>query len=233
MENAKKSKRFWHLNIHYFDAVNLNYKRLKVVHWRTIFFTLIICGSLFFAGWICANMNVDVKTAKYDEEQKVMIIKTGDKFSEEKLILFLKELNFKWPEIAYSQIRMETGLYNSPICIENLNYFGMKDARGPSGRINTQTGNKSGHAVYQNWRMSVIDYAIYWSTYLSSLKTEEECYNYIESSYSETKGYVEKFRGFEHEYFEKLSKIKAKSSYDIFSLKDEHSVQDGNKIVKK
>jgi predicted patatin/cPLA2 family phospholipase len=64
--------------------------------------------------------------------------------------------------------------------------------------------------------MSVIDYALFWSTYLSDLKTKEEYYQYIEKHYSQTPGYSLRVMNLEKEYFEKLKNIKAKNSYDIF-----------------
>ena len=197
----------------YYDVKELQYKRMN--GW--LFLVLIIFSTITFSlGWLAAEKNEIARIKKFEDEEKLVIIKNGDKFSEEKLILFINELNFKWPEVVYAQAILESGSkFNSDINIENNNYFGMKMA---NIRVHTQLAENLDHAVFLNWRMSVIDYALFWSTYLSDLKTKEEYYQYIEKHYSKTPGYSLRVMNAEKEYFQKLSKIKAKNSYDIFDF---------------
>jgi hypothetical protein len=196
---------------YYYDHETLNFKRLD--GW--FFFIIILVFSFSFSiGWIFSSKNEVRKRDQYNEEAKVMIIKNGDKFNENKLILFIKELNFRFPELVYAQSVLESGAdFDSKINIENNNYFGMKDA---NKRINIQFGTQNDHAYYFSWRNSVIDYALFAATYLSDFKSKEEYYQYIERNYSETPGYIERVKFLEKQYFDKLSKLEGKNSYDLF-----------------
>lgn len=211
----------------YYDKKDLSYKRMN--GWLIVVIFL-FSFSTFFLGWKLSEKNELSNMKKFEEEEKLVIVKNGDKFSEEKLILFINELNFKWPEVVYAQAVLESGSnFDSDINLENNNYFGMKLA---SVRLNTQIGENRDHAVFNNWRMSVIDYSLYWASYLSDLKTKEEYYQYIEKHYSETPGYSFRVMDLEKQYFEKLSKIKAKDSYSVFesdSLSSKNTVKKINK----
>ncbi len=203
----------------YFSSEELTYKRMN--GWLLLVI-LLFSSATFFIGWKITEKHELENIKNYEAEERLVIIKNGDKFSEDKLILFIKELNFKWPEIVYSQAKIESGEnFNSEVNIQNNNYFGMKKA---NVRINTQTGENLEHAVYMNWRMSVLDYSLYCATYLHDFKTKSEYYNYIEKMYSTTPGYVNKVMALEKEYFEKLNKITAKNSYDIFEQDTTDSV---------
>lgn len=212
----------------YYDKKELTYKRMN--GWLMM---VIIIFSLatFYLGWKLGEKNEISNLKKIEEEEKLVIVKNGDKFSEEKLILFINELNFKWPEVVYAQAVLESGSeFDSDINLENNNYFGMKIAKV---RLNTQTGENLDHAVFDNWRMSVIDYALFWASYLSDLKTKEEYYQYIEKHYSETPGYYLRVQNLEKQYFEKLKNIKAKNSYSIFESDSTSNSIKKNKFVKK
>lgn len=124
----------------------------------------------------------------YEPEVVVVNIKdTTYNFSEDKLVDLLKDLNVKFPHIVLAQAKIESGNYTSKVFNENNNLFGMKEARI---RIHTAQGTQYNHAYYQNWRESVYDYAFYQCRYLSSLKTEDEYYHYLDKSYAEAENYV-------------------------------------------
>ena len=50
------------------------------------------------------------------------------------------------------------------------------------------------HAYYKNWIESLDDYALYSSTYLYSLKTESDYYEYLSQNYAEDSQYVVKLK---------------------------------------
>lgn len=211
----------------YYDRKTLNYKRLD--GWFIVIM-ISFCSVSFTAGWIFSSKNEIKKRNQYNEEEKLMFIKRGDNFSEEKMILFIKELNFRFPELVYAQGVLESGAdFDSDLNIENNNYFGMKDA---NKRINIQSGTQNDYAYYTNWRNSVIDFALFAATYLREFETKEENYQYIERHYSETPGYIERVKKLEQQYFDKLSKIEAKSSYDILDLNNNDSLRFKKKKVK-
>lgn len=78
-------------------------------------------------------------------------------------------------------------------------------------RPNTQIGEQYDHALFENWKMSAIDYAL-WQCYtgVAKLKTEEQYFNYLDGRYAEGPNYVNKVKqirtNFQHylEYYENL-----------------------------
>lgn len=211
----------------YFNSQELTYKRMNGWLFVILFF---VFGLAFYIGWIFSAKSEIERVKKYEAEERLVIVKNGDRFSETKLILFLKELNFKWPEIAYAQACIESGTdFNSDVNFQNNNYFGMKVA---TVRVNTQTGENLEHATYSNWRMSVLDYSLYFATYLSDFKTKAEYYNYLETVYCKTPGYVSRIIELERQYFSKLEKITAKNSYDIFDDESEDIIKNKQAIRK-
>jgi uncharacterized FlgJ-related protein len=78
------------------------------------------------------------------------------------------------------------------VCKENNNYFGMKLA---ACRPNVQTGENLGHATYRNWKMSVIDYALWQSsTGVWKLRDETAYFNYLDQRYAEGANYAIKVK---------------------------------------
>jgi len=112
------------------------------------------------------------------------------KFSEERLIAKLKELNVKYPHIALAQARVESANYTSTIFKENNNLFGMKQARS---RINLAKGTNRSHATYASWEDSVIDYAFWCATYANKCRNEDDFFNLL-SSYAEADYYESALR---------------------------------------
>lgn len=114
----------------------------------------------------------------------------GD-FSEEKFRYFLDKMSVSYPDIVYAQALLETGHFSSSIFVENNNLFGMKKAyRRPT----TCIAVKNGHAQYETWQDSVIDYLIYQRIYLKQVKTEDEYLSYLANYYAEDPLYADKIR---------------------------------------
>ena len=109
---------------------------------------------------------------------------------EEQIEETIYKMNFKFPHIVLAQAKLESSNFNSTIFKENNNLFGMKQART---RPTTATGTQRSHAVYNSWKDSIIDYALYSQTYLSG-KTESEYYAYLSRNYAEDPAYVEKLK---------------------------------------
>jgi flagellum-specific peptidoglycan hydrolase FlgJ len=58
-------------------------------------------------------------------------------------------------------------------------------------RPNVQTGENANHATYRNWKMSVIDYALWQaSTGLWKIKSEEQYFAYLAEHYAESPTYA-------------------------------------------
>jgi uncharacterized FlgJ-related protein len=125
------------------------------------------------------------------QEDKLIVIREYNEFSEEKLIEKITELNFRYPHIILAQAKLESGHFKSTIFLENNNMFGMKEAKL---RANLAKGTNRNHAYYETWQESVIDYALYYSSYLRSIKTEGEYFEYLRQNYAEDPTYVQRLK---------------------------------------
>lgn len=131
------------------------------------------------------------KIQTLSQEEKLIIIREYNDFSEPKLIEKIKQLNFRYPHIILAQAKLESGNFKSTIFLENKNMFGMKEAKL---RANLAKGTNRGHAYYETWQESVIDYALYYSSYLRSIKTEGEYFEYLRQNYAEDPTYVQRLK---------------------------------------
>lgn len=144
--------------------------------------TILLVGYALFSTFLVI---VGAKSERLVLFETIVVSDTTDVFSEEKLIEMLKETNIKFPHIVLAQAMIESG-FNSPIFKENNNLFGMKKAYR---RPHVQIGENRNHASYINWRMSVIDYALYQCYSLSNIKTEEAYLQYLDKYYAEAAYY--------------------------------------------
>jgi len=137
------------------------------------------------------------------------LINTSDseRVSPSQMFEYMEKIGIKYPEIVWSQVALETR-FCSKVSKENNNYFGMKRA---GQRPNTQCGKNLNHAVYKNWKLSVIDYSIWQSTVgLANASSEEEYYSYLRRRYAEDSKYVDKVKTIREEfnlYLEKYDSI--------------------------
>jgi uncharacterized FlgJ-related protein len=124
-------------------------------------------------------------------EEKIIVVREYNGFTEKALTEKIKSLNFKFPYIVLAQSYQETGHYKSTIFRENNNLFGMKQA---VLRTNLAQGTNRGHATYDTWQDSLIDYALYSATYLSDIKTEGEYFEYLRQNYAQDPTYVNRLK---------------------------------------
>lgn len=147
---------------------------------------------LFLSGWTALTM-LSTFLLRYEEvlyERIVNVYLHEPQFSEERLVAKLKQLNVRYPHIALAQARIESGNYRSTIFLENNNLFGMKQAKS---RINLAAGTKRGHAYYEKWEDSVLDYAYWCATYANKCRNEDDFYNLL-STYAEANYYESALR---------------------------------------
>lgn len=173
--------------IYTYDKQKLRYNKVSLM---TKTFTLLF---LLLVIWLISTaMSKTVTETFYvTGETKMLVLEEHNEFSEEKLDAYLKEINIKFPDIVKAQATLETGYFKSEIFLVNHNLFGMKVAKL---RPTTALGENRGHAYYDNWKQSVIDYAFYQSSYLRQAKTEEEYLGYLKISYAEDPNYINKLK---------------------------------------
>ena len=123
--------------------------------------------------------------------EDVLLVNSQNEFTEDKFISMLDEINLPYPHITLAQAKLETGNFTSKIFTENHNSFGQKEAKV---RINLARGTQYGHAYYNNWEESILDYAFWYSTYASKCKSEEEFYQLLDKIYAEDELYSKKLK---------------------------------------
>lgn len=172
------------MNLYKYDSNTLEFKPTTYMPAFLIGFA--IPSVLFLFGLINAP-----EERTLTPEEKVIVINEANKFSEEKLINEIDRLNFRFPHIVLAQAQIESGHFSSTIFNENNNMFGMREA---AVRAHLARGTNRRHAYYDTWKESLYDYALYYSTYLSKLRTEAQYYSYLEQNYAEDPGYVRKVK---------------------------------------
>ena len=168
---------------------DLNMKH--VPYWK-VFIYLVSIISLFCLFSFSYGRIMNLKNlSDYEKEILIVDINGGGDFSQDGLVIMLRDLNVRFPHIVVAQARVETGIYKSKVFRENNNLFGMKQA---TVRVNTAQGTQHNHAYYDTWRESVYDYAFYQTRYLSGAKSEEEYLYVLGQSYAEDPNYIEKLK---------------------------------------
>ena len=163
-----------------FEPTKISNKAVKIVS--------VMLGLVLILGF---TQNPTMEVKNLSQEEKLIVIREYNEFSETKLIEKIKQLNFKFPHIILAQSYQETGHYKSGIFLENNNLFGMKEAQL---RVNLAKGTNRNHAYYDSWQDSVDDYAMFYATYLSDIKTEGEYFEYLKQNYAEDPTYVQRLK---------------------------------------
>jgi uncharacterized FlgJ-related protein len=166
-----------------FDEKRLAFK--KVTTKEFLLFILFFVIVTFLVSVVMATQMY--RTIIVTEEAKVIVMKQYNEFSKEKLKEYVLQLNIKFPQVVLAQAELESGHFKSVIFKENNNFFGMKEAKL---RPTTNKGGNRGHAVYDSWRDCVVDYALYQTTYLNDIKSQDEYLDYLKQNYAEDPNYI-------------------------------------------
>ena len=180
------------MKLYKYDKEKLEFKKLKYV---PIFLKTII-GVIVFIMFMSLNSTEPIikKVSHYED---VHVVTYDNTFSEDKLIEEIKKYNFRFPHIVYAQAIHETYKFKSNIFMENHNLFGMKQA---IVRMNVAKGTQFGHAYYNNWKESVLDQALWYSTYADKCYTEDQLYQLLDQVYAEDTSYIPKVKGIIKQY---------------------------------
>lgn len=176
--------------LYYFDKNKLKYKIARKTMIAIIAIPLLAITSAALS-FINKTEDVEpkekglVKFKDLERDEVILMVNQVDEFTEKKLVSYILELNIKFPDIAFAQARYESGNWgknpNANIFESNNNLFGMKEAiRRPT----TCRGTQRGHAFYDNWRLSVMDYAMWQHSYTKQLKTRSAYIEYLKANYA-------------------------------------------------
>lgn len=175
--------------IYKYDSKQLMFKK----NFKVIYVSLgLLLVALFIAFFIGRKVRLN-DLSEYEKELIVLNIQQEkNKFTEEKFIVLINELNLRYPHIVMAQALLETGNFKSKVFLQNHNCFGMKQAQV---RVNTAKGTSLNHAYYDTWLESVYDYAFYQCRYMSNTPSETEYYAALDASYAEASQYSETLKG--------------------------------------
>lgn len=163
-----------------FEKVNMNLLGTKIA---------LACIAIAIVTGFAVAPRASIKNLT--QEEKIILVREYNQFSRDRLIEKISDLNFKFPHIILAQATLESGHFKSDIFLENHNMFGMKEA---FQRTNLAKGSNRGHAYYESWQEGVYDYALYYSTYLCTIRTEGEYYEYLKQNYAEDPTYVQRLQ---------------------------------------
>ena len=170
-----------------FNKETLDFEKTKLTN-KTLTGLGAAVGLLLIFGFTSNPAN---KVENLSQEERLIVIREYSGFSESKLIEKIDQLNFRYPHIILAQAKLESGHFKSTIFLENNNMFGMKEAKL---RANLAKGTNRNHAYYDTWQDCILDYALYYSTYLSDIKTEGEYFEYLKQNYAEDPTYVQRLK---------------------------------------
>lgn len=169
--------------LYFFDRNNLKYKRFPL-HYIVV---PVVATILILIG----RPNKVITKLKNVHTQEILIKQPVNlRFTVKRFKQMLKDMNIKHPDIVYAQARLETGNFTSKIFRTNNNLFGFKVAKQ---RPTVCIGMSSGHANYDSWQMSVIDYALWQSKHCARL-THDQYIQYLRENYAEDTNYIKKLK---------------------------------------
>lgn len=160
----------------------------KITNWVVSSHVLLLVVIIALITFTAYN---SYRTVTIEKEIRISLL-NKDKFTPENFKDYLYHLNIKFPDIVYSQARLETANFTSKVFRENNNLFGMKAS---SSRPTTSNEVEGGYAYYSTWKESVLDYAFYQSRYLLDL-SREQYLQYLGKYYAKDSIYINKLINF-------------------------------------
>lgn len=169
------------MNIYIKDKTNVDYIPLKKSK-------VVIVSAIVLISMLLVSYLITPAITNAVEKIPVIINKNRNEFSVDKLKKEIEGMNIQHKDIVLAQSILETGSFSSPVFKNNHNLFGMKVA---STRPTTALGTELNHAYYKDWKSSLIDYAL-WQTSFARKLNEEQYLDLLNSIYAEDNSYKEK-----------------------------------------
>ena len=144
------------------------------------FFLLLAIGIIVLRNWEKEKPLVEKVETVFVEIDTVELIRSTLELNDNNVYLWLKVFAVKHDSIVLAQSKLETGNYESSVCLKSNNLFGFL--------------NSNGFYEYRHWLESVIHYA-QWQHRLYDGETDY--YYFLEEiGYAEDTNYTEKLKKF-------------------------------------
>jgi hypothetical protein len=143
-------------------------------NWKLLVALAVIFVSLGFGSAVHVNTVF--------ERIPVVLTPKAEQCTDENVKAYIERLHLKFSKIVYQQVMLESGNLKSPAFRELHNLVGMQVSSGRQG-----PGKDVGQrfASYDNWKESLVDYAIWQAMYTGDIKTEEDYYYFLDKVYCE------------------------------------------------
>jgi hypothetical protein len=151
---------------------------------KTYLITAAVLGGIYWLGWV-SNIQIVDRIIHHKTTDTVLV--HGQVFSEEALIELIKDCNIKYPHIVLAQAKVESGNFKSRIFKQNNNLFGMRKAHV---RVTTAQGDKDTFAYYRDWMDCVYDYAMYQTSVMCNVSSEEQYMAKLAEKYAQDTTYM-------------------------------------------
>ena len=162
------------------------FEKLKEINWENVTYGIgwfCICVIIIFVFIILS------KEMRKENKDEIITEQVSIDFKDD-VLNYIYEMRIDYPYIVYAQALKESANFTSDIFKENHNLFGMKI---PERRSTVVIGINRGHAVYLNWKMSIIDYALFQEAYMRNL-SEDEYFAKLGKIYAQDKNYERDLR---------------------------------------
>ena len=177
---------------HYYNSLNY-FTRDNKKKQRGNFITLVVAIACVVAGSFLMGaidwVKEDVQIESYPSDSTLVVTAKQEVAFEDSVYQYILFLNIKHPEVVFKQAKIESGNFKSKVFREYNNMFGMKM---PYKRPTMAIGKtSSGFAIYDSWKDSVIDYALY-QAYSAKNLSEEAYIDHLNDHYAEDSLYNSK-----------------------------------------
>jgi len=166
-----------------YNTETLTFDKVRIKP-KTYLITAAVVGGIYWLGWVS---NIQIVDRIIHRKSTDTVLVHGQPFSEEALIELLKDCNMKYPHIVLAQAKVESGHYKSRIFKQNNNLFGMRRARI---RVTTAQGDKDTFAYYRDWMDCVYDYAMYQTSVMCNVSSEEQYLQKLGEKYAQDTIYI-------------------------------------------
>lgn len=104
----------------------------------------------------------------------------------------IKELKFKYPDLVFRMVMLESGFLTSNLAVNHNNILGMKISKQ---RFTVAIGSTdSGFAVYKSYRECLIDFKV-WETRYTKGMSKSQYIKYLNDVYAPNQNYFQKLQG--------------------------------------
>lgn len=141
---------------------------------KLLAFIVTICISLGFTSAVRVNTIF--------ERIPVVLVSHEDVCDSTNVKTYIQKLHIRFPDVVYRQVLIESGHFSSPIFRGQHNLLGMQVS---DGRPTTGKNVGQRFASYDNWKESLVDYALWQAAYASEIQTEGQYYDFLDRIYCE------------------------------------------------